>query len=193
MYFILDALLVLFVGFILLRIAGKKTVSEMTGLEIITLLAMASMIGHAVAEDGLWKTIATLSTLVALLIVVQFLSLKFNIVERLFVGKATVVIQDGQIRPETLKKLRMTVDQLEARMREKGIASFSDVKTGTIEIDGTLGYELMRHAKPLTIGELEKMIPHLIVQQTPPPKQEENLFDEVLYNNHRKEIPPQLQ
>lgn len=51
--FIWEALIVLFVGFCLLRIAGKKTAGEMTGLEIITLLAMASMIGHAVSGDGL--------------------------------------------------------------------------------------------------------------------------------------------
>ncbi len=57
--FIWEALAVLFVGFCLLRILGKKTAAEMTGLEIITLLAMASMIGHAISGHGLWKTIVT--------------------------------------------------------------------------------------------------------------------------------------
>ncbi|WP_241734640.1 hypothetical protein [Paenibacillus alvei] len=47
-----EALIVLSVGYALLRILGKKTVGEMTSVEIITLLAMASMIGHAVS--ALW-------------------------------------------------------------------------------------------------------------------------------------------
>ncbi len=191
MHFLLEALLILFVGFVLLRISGKKTVSEMTGLEIITLLAMASMIGHAVSGDGLWKTILTICTFVALLIAVQFLAVKFDIVEKLFMGKATIVIQDGRILTQNLKKLRMSVDQLEAKLREKGIASFADVKTGTIEMDGQLGYELIRQAKPLTIGDFEKLMPYLLMQAQQ--KQTENLFDEVIHKGHQKHIPTELQ
>jgi uncharacterized membrane protein YcaP (DUF421 family) len=42
--FIWEAITVLFVGFCLLRITGKKTVGEMTGLEIINLLAMGVVV-----------------------------------------------------------------------------------------------------------------------------------------------------
>nr|WP_253298307.1 YetF domain-containing protein [Paenibacillus sp. MSJ-34] len=177
----------------MLRIAGKKTVAEMTGLEIITLLSMASVSGHAVAEDGPLRTIIVLCIFVALLITVQFLAVKFNIIEKLFMGKATPVIKEGKIIPENLKKLRMSVDQLEAKMREKGIESFSDVKTGTIEISGHLGYELMRHAKPVTIGELETILSQLNWTAPPPkPKQSGNLFQEVVEHEHRHPIRPEL-
>ena len=47
----------------------------------------------------------------------------------------------------------MTKEQLEARLRQKGIAYISDVKTATIECDGGLGYELMEHAQPVTRKE----------------------------------------
>lgn len=80
--------------FLFVAYCRKKTAGEMTGLEIITLLAMASMIGHAVSGDGLWKTIVTLCIFVALLIMVQFFAIKFDLVEKWFMGKATLVIQD---------------------------------------------------------------------------------------------------
>ncbi|MFB6363424.1 DUF421 domain-containing protein [Paenibacillus elgii] len=191
--FIWEALIVLFVGFCLLRIAGKKTAEEMTGLEIITLLAMASMIGHAVSGNGLWKTIATLCIFVTLLITVQFLAVKFDWVEKWFMGKATLVIKDGKILPENLKKLRMSVDQLEANLRVKGISSFTDVKSATVEMSGQMGYELMRHAKPVTIGELEKALAQLQLKQPPQqPKQDGNLFNEVIRHKHQDQVPPQL-
>ncbi|GIP32174.1 DUF421 domain-containing protein [Paenibacillus sp. J2TS4] len=193
MGFLWNALIVLFCGFIFLRILGKKTVAEMTGLEIITLLAMASVMGHAVSEDGLWKTLLTLATFVVLLLTVQYLALKFNLMERLFMGRATLVIKDGKIITKNLKKLRITVDQLEARMREKGIASFSDVKTGTIEINGLLGYELMRQAQPVTIGELEKILAQLNLMRPKERSQPSmNLFDEVISEEHRPPIQPDL-
>jgi uncharacterized membrane protein YcaP (DUF421 family) len=165
MNFIWEALIILLVGFCLMRIAGKRTVGEMSGMEIITLLSIASVIAHAVSEEGFWETTITLCLFVVLLITVQYLAIKFNLIEKLLVGKSTTVIQDGKIILKNLNKLRLSVDQLEAKLREKGISSFSDVKTATIEFSGHLGYELMRHAKPVTIGELEKMIAQLRIEQ----------------------------
>lgn len=194
MTFMWEALLILFVGFCLLRVAGKKTVSEMTGLEIITLLSIASVIGHAVSEGGLWETIVTICIFVSLLITVQYLAIKFNLIEKIFMGHATLVIQDGKIIPKNLKKLRMSVDQLETRLREKGLSSISDVKSATIEINGSLGYELMRHAKPVTVSELEQLLAklpfHLQLQKPTP---QDNLFDEIVNHSHQKEISPDLQ
>lgn len=167
MNFIWEALTILFIGFCLLRIAGKKTVSEMTGLEVITLLSIASVVAHGISEEGLWKTIVTLCVFVALLIAVQYTAMKVNLIERLFIGKATPVIEEGKIITKNLKKLRMSVDQLETKLREKGISSSSEVKSATIEVNGHLGYEMMRHAKPVTIGELEKILARLHSLQPP--------------------------
>ncbi|GAC42131.1 DUF421 domain-containing protein [Paenibacillus popilliae] len=192
LHFTVEALIVLFTGFILLRILGKKTVGEMTGLEIITLLAMASMIGHAVKGDGLMKTIITLCVYVSLLLVIQYLALRFNWVEKWFMGRATLIIKDGQIIRENLKKLRLTVDQLEAKLRATGIASISDIKWATLEISGHMGYELMRHAKPVTIGEMEKMLAQLEGKPGKQKQQKENLFTEVVEQGHRELIRPEL-
>lgn len=194
MNYLWETSVILLIGFCLIRIAGKKAVSEMTGLELITLLSIASVIGHAISGEGLWKTIVILTIFVGILMAIQYLGVKFNWVEKWFMGKATLVIQDGKILTNNLKKLRMSVDQLETRLREKGIASFSDVKSATIEMSGHLGYELMRHAQPVTIGEMENMLAkfHLMQQPKKQPKQE-NLFDEVLNQEHHKEISQELE
>ncbi|USG64544.1 DUF421 domain-containing protein [Brevibacillus ruminantium] len=216
MEFIYEAILVLMVGYLLIRIAGKKTVSEMTGLEIITLLAVASMVSHAISGDGLWKTIASLCIFVGVLVSIQYLSIKSNLVEKLMMGFATPVIKDGQILIPNLIKLRMSVDQLEGKLREKGVTSLSDIKTATIEMSGNIGFELMRHAKPVTIGELEKIlaqyqitplevglepgqtqkkpdVPALLAQSPQAPEEWGNLFTEVVESGHRNPIPPKLQ
>ena len=168
MSYIWESLVILFAGFCLLRIAGKKTVAEMSGLEVITILAISSTISHAISEKGLIKTIVVLSTFVALLILIQFLSIKFRFIKQIFIGNATPVIQNGKIISNNLRKLRLSVDQLEARLRENGITSINDVKNASIEITGQLGYELMQQAKPVTIGDLEKIldqkIPKIIQQ-----------------------------
>ncbi|MBS4174311.1 YetF domain-containing protein [Bacillus sp. FJAT-49736] len=178
MYYIWEAMVILLTGVCLIRIAGKKTVAQMSGLEVITILAIASTTGHAISEQGLLKTILALCSLVALLMLVQYLAIKFNFVKRLMIGKATSVIQDGEIIFNNLKKLRISVDQLEARLRENGISSVKDVKTASIEITGQFGYELMNHAKTVTVGDLEKNIEQLqtaILQQISTMEQKETV------------------
>lgn len=55
----------------------------------------------------------------------------------------------------------------------------------------------MRHAKPVTIGEMEKMLAELQGKQ-PPQKQtkkqakKENLFTEAVDQEHHKPIQPEL-
>lgn len=185
--FMLKALIVLFVGFCLLRIIGKKTVGEMTGLEIITLLAMASMIGHGIDVNGLGKTLIVLCIFAALLITVQFLAIKNDFTEKWFMGKATLVIQNGQILTANLKKLRISVDQLEAKLREKGISSVMDVKTATIEMSGQIGYELTDYAKPITFRDLSYIPGQLQPAQPPPPQPPNlNLFNEVIQQQNKE-------
>ncbi|CAH8771200.1 hypothetical protein [Paenibacillus dendritiformis] len=74
-----------------------------------------------------------------------------------------------------------------------GIVSVSDVKYATIEISGHMGYELMRHTKPVTIGEMEKMLAQL---EGKPPKQKQqlkaNLFTEVVEQEHRRSCPARV-
>ncbi|GGG06169.1 DUF421 domain-containing protein [Paenibacillus abyssi] len=156
--FALEALIVILSGFVLLRIAGKKVVAEMTPLELVTTLAVGTIIGHAVSEHALWKTILTMGIFITVLIVFQSITLKSDVFQKILVGKPTIVIKDGMILMENLSKLRMTVEQLELRIRQNGISNLSDIRTGTIEINGQFGYELIPSARPVTQKQLMKLL-----------------------------------
>ncbi|MBG9579714.1 membrane protein, partial [Bacillus thuringiensis] len=73
-------------------------------------------------------------------------------------GKSKIVIENGALNIQNLKKLRLTVDQLEIRLRNQGISNIKDIKTATLEPNGQLGYELKEDAKPLTVGDFKKIM-----------------------------------
>ncbi|WP_338453067.1 DUF421 domain-containing protein [Niallia oryzisoli] len=125
--FIIESVILLNAGVILIRLAGKKSVSRMTSLETVIILAIGTTMGHAIKEKNLWEVIATLFVFVLFLIIFQRLQLKFKFVERYLIGRATLVINEGKIIEDNLKKLRMTKEQLAMRLKEKGIAHVSDV------------------------------------------------------------------
>lgn len=184
--FIFEAVLLLLTSVILVRFAGKKSIARMTALETVIILAIASTMGHAIKENTFWQVILILVVYVAFLIIVQRLELKSYIIKKLLIGHATLVIRDGEVLNENLKKLRLTKDQLDMRLRQKGISYITDVKTGTIELDGDLGFELMPHAKPITKEELEKLL-NKKDSEEPTGSKGENIFELVVQKNKKKE------
>ena len=101
-------------------------------------------------------------------------------------GKAVLVIQNGQVLSRNLKKLRMSVDQLESKLREQGISAITDVKTGTIEISGQLGYELVDEAKPITFRDLQALTAQQQLPPLIPHQSNDNLFKEVIQQENEK-------
>src|SRR4051812_47687350 len=115
--FITEALILLMSSVILIRLAGKKSIAKMTGLETVIILAIGTTMGHAIKEHKLWEVIVELFIFVLFLIAVQKLQFKFKFLERYLIGKATLVINEGKIIEDNLAKLRITKEQLEMRLR----------------------------------------------------------------------------
>jgi len=188
-----QALVLASIGTILIRLGGRKSISQMTTAQLAVLLALGTILGSEVAGKGLAKTILAAATFVGFLALVEWLTLRWNRAEGLIKGEAVPVIINGNLVVSNLKSLRMSVDDLEKRLRIAGISRIEDVKSGTIEDNGELGYELMPHARPVTRGDLEKILkanfPHAII---PNETTENNIFTEVNQGSHDYEVPKKL-
>lgn len=183
------ALILVFAGTLLLRISGRQSISQMTSPQLIVMLSIGAIIIEPINASTIGRTILAIGVFVGALVFMEYLQVKFNFIESFISGKSAIVIENGEIKPKALLKLRMTVDQLEMRLRQHAIGSFQDVKIATIEPNGELGYELMRHAKPVTIGELEHLLSKYVNPQTQTEEPGE-LFIELLSKQTQK--PPSL-
>ena len=182
-----------FAGVFLLRIAGRKSISQMSLAQTVIMISIGSIIIQPIIETSVIRTLIASAVFIMALMIMEQLQIKSNKLEKLITGKSRIVIRDGIIQEDQLKKLRLSVDQLEMFVRQQGITKFSDIKTATIEPNGQLGYELQEDAKPLTIGEFKKLVHPSILKQpssfSPQPKQADthNLFQEV--RKGKKEQP----
>lgn len=189
---VLKSIVLVAAGMLLLRLAGRKSISQMTVGQTIVMISIGSIIIEPIITDRIPNTLAAALTFVLFLMFTEFLEVRFPIVEKFLSGKAKVIIDEGKIHEENLKKLKLTVDKLEMRLRQEGIANIADVKTATLEPNGQLGYELKRSAKPLTIGEFEEAIGYLFNEDYKQSKDTLTIFDEIKENQHRKKIPHDL-
>jgi len=145
-------------GTILLRIAGRKSISQMTLAQTVIMVGIGSLLVQPLVGKNVWSTLAVGLILIATLVVLELLQLKSDLVESFITGKAKILIQNGEINKKNLIKLRLTVDQLEMQLRQKNVANISDILYATLEPNGQLGYTLKQSKQPATKEDLTNVL-----------------------------------
>jgi uncharacterized membrane protein YcaP (DUF421 family) len=151
------AVLIVVAGTLLLRIAGRKSISQMTLAQTVIMVGIGSLLIQPVAGKNIWTTIGVGLILVLTLMGMEFLQVKSDRVEKMITGKSKILVENGVINEPNFKKLRMTVDQLEMKLRQNGVSKITDVKWATLEPNGQVGIELMKQAKPVTMKDFQQL------------------------------------
>lgn len=183
-----QSILIFFVGTFILRLGGRKSISQMTISQTVVMIGMGSLLIQPITGNGLFITFLAALLLSVLMVTMEYLEVKVDFLESLFSGKAVIVIENGNLNIKNMRKLRLTVDRLETRLRQAGISSINDVKYATIEVSGQIGYELKDNKKPLTkedfrtlmaeISEMKKVVEVYIKPQNNK-RGENNIFEEI--------------
>lgn len=175
-----EAFFITFLVMIVLEFAGRKSILQFTMIQAVVIIAIGETIFLPITEKnfGIVKTVVIAVTLILFLIIFEWLEMKFNFIERIFTKKAVVVVEDGHLRIDELKKNRMSIDQLEIQLRSLGISNYEEMKTVTIETNGHLGYEYKDMYKPITKFEMLQILN----------RENELPFKDIKGNSHFDEI-----
>nr|WP_206701213.1 DUF421 domain-containing protein [Cytobacillus firmus] len=176
----------------LLRIAGRKSISQMTLAQVVIMIGIGSLLIEPVSGESIWTTLAVGLILVLTLVIMEYAQMKSDKFEKFITGQSKIIIEDGKLNEQNLRKLRFTVDQLEMKLRQHNVAVISDVRWATLEPNGQVGYELKEEAQPVTKKEflqLQADVQQLIHLLEPAfakgfsvhmvPENEEDIFTEV--------------
>ena len=197
------AVLIVIGGTLLLRVAGRKSISQMTLAQTVIMIGIGSLLVQPLAGQNVWRTLAVGGVLVLTLFVLEYLQVKSDKVEKLITGKSKVLIENGVLKEKNMMKLRMTVDQLEMNLRQQNVSKISDVNWATLEPNGQVGYELKKEARPVTNKEfqspqqdVQKLVQLFNLNATPAQNQptvQQDLFSEIEKKSHKIEPPKHLQ
>ncbi|MCG8396627.1 DUF421 domain-containing protein [Bacillus atrophaeus] len=179
MNFAWEALILIVSGIILLRISGRKSIAQMTLAQTVVMISIGTLIVQPIVETSLWKTLIAAIIFTVALVLMEWFQVKANWAEKFLTGKAKLVIEDGQLNIDNLRKMRLTVDQLEMRLRLHGISNINNVKNATLEANGQLGYELKDDAKPLTVGDFKKLFDPSNFNPINQQNNQNNIFEEI--------------
>ena len=190
-----QTILIFIVGTFYLRVSGRKTISQMTIPQTVLVIAIGTLLIDPVTRKGFWATFFLAGILVLSLILTEYIQLKFDKAETVISGKAVPVIENGVLLVNNMKKLRLTVDKLEERLRQVGITSIEDVQYATMESNGQLGYTLKPEKQPATKEDIQNLIALIQNGQTlkVDSKDKNNIFVETITKKNTHEVPKKLQ
>ncbi|MBM7659878.1 uncharacterized membrane protein YcaP (DUF421 family) [Bacillus mesophilus] len=198
--FIWKAIVIVIGGILILRLAGRKSISQLTVAQTVMMVAVGSLIIQPVGDRNIWITMVITLLLVLTLIFVEYLVMKFDKLESFFYSKSVMVVENGQLNVRNLRRLRLTVDMLEVRLRQQSIPRITDLQWATIESNGQLGYQLKPEKEYATKEDIQQILAAIkdsklsdssLVPKTPS-VQSNDLFSEVANNKHVQDPPEHL-
>jgi uncharacterized membrane protein YcaP (DUF421 family) len=125
-----------------LRLSGKRELVQLNPFDLVVLLTLSNTVQNAIIGDDNTITggiIGATSLLIVNYLVVRFLY-NHRSLDQLIEGKADVLIEDGKVRTQHLKRELITMAQLEAAARKQGFDSLSEVQQCVLEPGGTLTF-----------------------------------------------------
>lgn len=125
-----------------LRLSGKRELVQLNPFDLVVLLTLSNTVQNAIIGDDNSITggiIGATSLLVVNYLVVRFLY-NHRSLDQLIEGKADLLVEDGKVRTQHLKRELITMAQLEAAARKQGFDSLSEVQQCVLEPGGTITF-----------------------------------------------------
>ncbi len=123
-----------------IRIFGKKELSQLSVIDLVFILLISNSVQNAMVGDStsLQGGLVAAATLFALNAILRLLIYRFKPVEKFLEGQSVMLVYQGIINFENMKKEKITQEELNASIREHGVEHISDVNLAVLEADGNI-------------------------------------------------------
>lgn len=126
--------------FAVTRIMGRRELGEMEPFDLILLVVVGDLIQQGVTQSDYSFTGAALalSTIAVLTVAVSYVSFRVKRLRPVLQGRPTVLVLDGEVQSDNLRRERITIDELQAEARRQQVMSLSDVRLAVLETSGRI-------------------------------------------------------
>lgn len=153
-----------------IRLMGKRQIGEMEPSEFVVTMLLANLAAVPMQDNAipLSSGLVPILTVLGIELILSVLTLCSIRARKLFCGKPVILIADGQILSENIRKTRVNLDEVTEHLREKDIFDLSTVKYAILETNGQISTMLYAkdrpaNAKDASIQVKDSELPYTIV------------------------------
>jgi uncharacterized membrane protein YcaP (DUF421 family) len=127
---------------IVTRAVGRRELSSMEPIDLILLVVIGDLVQSGVTQSdySLTGTTIVIVTMALLVVGTAWLGFRFRRLRPILEGEPIIVIADGRILEDNLRRQRMTVEELGAEARLQQIGSLQDVRYAVLESNGKVSF-----------------------------------------------------
>jgi uncharacterized membrane protein YcaP (DUF421 family) len=136
---VLRAAFIYFFLLIMFRVAGRRTLSEMTTFDFVLLLIIGEATEPVLLGDdsSIVHAALVIITLLFLNIAMSLIKERFKFMEKLMDGVPTIIVEHGRLMQERMNTARVSRDDvMEAARRMHGIERLDQIKYAIVEVSG---------------------------------------------------------
>ncbi|TYA14272.1 DUF421 domain-containing protein [Paenibacillus faecis] len=142
--------------FILTRLLGKRQISQLSFFEYITGITIGSITAYLSLDVDTHWYLGIVSMVVWFLVSlgIEYIQIKSKKARDWIESKSTILIKEGKVLEDNLKKEKLTNDELLEQLRKKNVFDAAQVEFALIEPDGSINMQLKKEHQPLTPSDL---------------------------------------
>jgi uncharacterized membrane protein YcaP (DUF421 family) len=136
---VLRALFIYFFLLVVFRVAGRRTLAEMTTFDLVLVLIISETTESALVDNdhSMTNSILLILTLVGTNIALSLAKLNFSTLEKWLDGRPFVIVENGQCLKQRMDKARVDVgDVMEAARQMHGLERMDQIKYAVLERGG---------------------------------------------------------
>jgi uncharacterized membrane protein YcaP (DUF421 family) len=136
--FVLRGVMVYVFLLVILRITGKRQTGQLAPFDLVLLLVLSNAVQNSMngGDNTITGGLILATTLVCLNWIVGWLTYHSKHIETFVEGKPIILIHDGKIYHESMRRVQMTQHELEASLRANGCAGPEEVRFAVLENNG---------------------------------------------------------
>lgn len=140
-----------------LRLMGKRQIGELEPSELVLTMMISDLATVPMQDFGipLLAGIIPILTLLAISMLLSQISLRSLRFRAAVCGTPSVLIRNGELQQEAMRRNRYTLDELLEELRGQGISNLSDVKYAVLENSGQLSILPWAAQKPPSASQLK--------------------------------------
>ncbi len=138
-----------------IRLLGKRQVGQMEPSEFVVTMLVANLASIPMEnlDMSVFSGVVPILTVLLLEILLSAAALRSIKLRKLLCGKPVILIENGKILQDNLKKTRVTLDELTGHLREKDVLDLRSVQYAILETSGNLSVFPYAKEKPASAKE----------------------------------------
>jgi uncharacterized membrane protein YcaP (DUF421 family) len=140
MYLTIELIIGFLLLFLIVKFVGKKIINQISPFTFIASIVLGELLGNALYDHqiGVVYVIYSMTLWGTLLFMVEYLGLKNLWFRGISEGKPSVLIKNGLVDREELRKNRININQLQSLLRQSETFSIREVAFCYLEANGSL-------------------------------------------------------